>query len=70
MGLPGIPPTIGDWIPRHDHLNHALTHIVAYMAGDTQDDHIGHALTRMAFAASVEEEKGHSYTEYRPSCDD
>lgn len=30
-----------------DHLNHALTHLLAYMAGDRQDDHPGHALCRL-----------------------
>ncbi len=30
-----------------DHLNHALAHVFAQLAGDTQDDHPGHALCRM-----------------------
>jgi hypothetical protein len=33
-----------------DHLNHALQHIYAHLAGDTQDDHLGHALVRLMFA--------------------
>ena len=33
-----------------EHINHALQHIYAYLAGDTQDDHLGHALVRMMFA--------------------
>jgi hypothetical protein len=28
-------------------------HIVAYMAGDKQDDHLEHALTRMMMAVAV-----------------
>ena len=34
-------------IPSSDHLNHALLHIFAYMAGDTQDDHAEHATCRI-----------------------
>lgn len=56
-------------IPRHEHLRHMLTHIFAYMAGDTQDDHLGHAMCRMAMLVSVPEEAGHSYTEYVPKVD-
>ena len=33
-----------------DHINHALQHIYAYLAGDTQDDHLGHAIVRLMFA--------------------
>lgn len=33
-----------------DHINHAFVHILAYLAGDTQDDHLGHAACRMLFA--------------------
>jgi len=40
-------------IPVRDHLNHALAHIYAYMAGDEQDDHLGHALCRMMFAVAL-----------------
>lgn len=36
-----------------DHLNHALQHIYAFLAGDTQDDHLGHALVRLMFAYDV-----------------
>ena len=35
------------------HLNHALSHIFAHMAGDSQDDHLEHALTRVAMAVTV-----------------
>lgn len=41
----------GDWnwfkIPMHEHLNHALVHVFAFLAGDTTDDHLGHAACRM-----------------------
>lgn len=37
-------------IPTVEHLNHAIQHIYAYLAGDTQDDHLGHAIVRLMFA--------------------
>ena len=37
-----------------DHLNHALQHIFAWMAGDEQDDHLEHALCRLHFAVAVD----------------
>jgi hypothetical protein len=35
------------------HLNHALSHIYAYFAGDKQDDHLSHALCRTMMALGV-----------------
>jgi len=49
----------GEWnwkkINRQDHINHALIHLYAYMAGDTQDDHLGHAFCRIMFALGTED---------------
>ena len=42
-------------ITLEDHLNHALVHIFAYLAGDTQDEHLSHGLCRMMMAVAVEE---------------
>jgi tagatose-1,6-bisphosphate aldolase non-catalytic subunit AgaZ/GatZ len=36
-----------------EHLNHALQHIYAYLAGDFQDDHLGHAQCRVHMALAV-----------------
>ena len=33
-----------------DHLNHALIHAYAYLAGDRQDDHMGHFACRAMMA--------------------
>jgi hypothetical protein len=33
-------------------------HILAYLAGDKQDDHLGHAFCRMMFALGVELQGG------------
>ena len=41
-------------IPTRDHLNHALTHVFAYLAGDAQDDHLGHAATRLLMALEID----------------
>jgi hypothetical protein len=35
------------------HLNHALIHMFAYMAGDTSDDHLNHATCRLMFALEL-----------------
>lgn len=37
-----------------DHINHALVHINAFLAGDKQDDHLGHALCRLHMAVAKE----------------
>lgn len=42
-------------VETNDHLNHAIQHIYAFLAGDTQDDHLGHAIVRLMFAYDVNE---------------
>ena len=37
-------------IEEEEHINHAITHLFAYMAGDEQDDHLEHALCRVHMA--------------------
>ncbi|MES2208574.1 MAG: dATP/dGTP diphosphohydrolase domain-containing protein [Chloroflexota bacterium] len=37
-------------IPVADHLNHAIAHVFADLAGDTSDAHLDHAATRLLFA--------------------
>lgn len=41
-------------IPPEEHANHALQHILAYLAGDTSDDHLGHAILRTLFTYEVD----------------
>jgi 5'(3')-deoxyribonucleotidase len=54
----------GEWnwrrISVEDNLNHALAHIFAHLAGDSQDDHLGHAFCRVMFALSLEITPGES----------
>ena len=49
-------------IPREEHINHALIHLIAALAGDTQDDHIDHAMCRLMMAIATTETEGFSYT--------
>lgn len=47
-------------IPVNDHLNHALIHAYAFLAGDRQDDHLEHFACRamMALEIALRERKG------------
>jgi hypothetical protein len=51
---------VGNWkrIPVPDHLNHALTHLLAFLAGNAEDDHLGHATCRLLFALELQLEGG------------
>ncbi len=40
-------------IPLEDSVDHAMAHLVAFLAGDDQDDHLGHALARLAMAVEA-----------------
>ena len=51
-------------IPQEEHINHALIHIIAHLAGDTQDDHIDHALCRLMMAYATNTSPNFSYTDY------
>lgn len=41
-------------IDAESHLNHALSHIYAHLAGDKQDDHLSHGFCRLMMAIGVE----------------
>lgn len=41
-------------IPTQEHINHALIHLYAYLAGDRQDEHLTHAMCRVMFAIGAE----------------
>ena len=51
-------------IPEEEHINHALNHIMADLAGDTQDDHINHALCRLMMAYATEKSVDFEYNNY------
>lgn len=47
----------GDWnwklIPINEHINHALIHMYAHLAGDTKETHLANAICRMMFALEL-----------------
>lgn len=51
-------------IPQEEHINHALIHILAHIAGDTQDNHIDHALCRLMMAYSTKKSESFDYSSY------
>jgi hypothetical protein len=53
-GLTRYKPNNWRLISREDHLNHALTHIVAFNAGDRSDEHLEHAACRLLMALETE----------------
>lgn len=61
--------SVNNWrlIPEEDHINHALAHLLALEAGDTQDDHLSHFYTRimMAYATNTSSNMGSTYIEVK-----
>lgn len=51
-------------IPQEEHINHALIHIIAHLAGDTQDDHLDHALCRLMMAYATKPSEKFAYGAY------
>lgn len=44
-------------ISPEEHVNHAVQHLFAYLAGDESDDHLSHAILRAMFAYEVDHER-------------
>jgi hypothetical protein len=38
-----------------DHINHAIGHLYAFLAGEWNEDHLSHALCRIAYAVTNQE---------------
>ena len=60
----GYPKNNWRLIPQEEHINHALIHIIAHLAGDTQDDHLDHALCRLMMAYATEPSEKFAYGAY------
>lgn len=47
---------VDNWrgIPVNDHLNHAITHIFAFLAGDKREANLPHAAARVLFALELQ----------------
>lgn len=47
---------VDNWrgIEARSHVNHALSHVFAHLAGDTSDGHLSHAVCRLLFALELE----------------
>lgn len=56
-GVEKYEPNNWRLISTQEHVNHAMTHILAFLAGDTQDKHLQHAACRMLMAVEMEIEK-------------
>lgn len=55
----GYPENNWRLISAESNVNHALSHLMAWLAGDTQDEHLAHAFTRIMFALGVELKGGY-----------
>lgn len=55
-------------IPSEQHLSHAITHYLAYLRGDTQDDHLAHFYCRLMMTYATIQSSDFSYTNYIDKC--
>ena len=64
VGAERYAPNNWRLIPQEEHINHALIHIIAHLAGDTQDEHLDHALCRLMMAYATEKSEDFDYGSY------
>lgn len=55
-------------ISKTDHIGRALTHLFAYMAGDTSNDHLTHAACRVLMALEIDRIEKEGGNEEGASC--
>lgn len=51
-------------IPSEQHLSHAISHYLAYLMDDKQDDHLAHFYTRLMMCYATPQSEDFSYTNY------
>ena len=51
-------------IPSEQHLSHAITHYLAYLLDDNQDDHLSHFYTRLMMCYATVQSTNFSYISY------
>lgn len=51
-------------VPAEQHLSHAISHYLAYLLGDAQDDHLSHFYTRLMMCYATPQSEYFSYTSY------
>lgn len=51
-------------IPSEQHLSHAITHYLAYLLDDNQDDHLSHFYTRLMMCYATVQSPNFSYISY------
>lgn len=66
IGAEKYAPNNWRLIPQEDHLNHALVHYIAYLAGDMQDAHLQHCMCRLMMAYATEKSPDFKYDKYVP----
>lgn len=62
-GLERYAPNNWRKIPRSSHINHAVGHILAEIAGDNQDNHLEHAACRLLMAIEAPDDRPYDTVE-------
>jgi len=53
-------------VPVEEHINHAISHLIAYLAGRMDDHHLANAVCRVLMAADLDTREPHPEPRYEP----